>query len=133
MKNFLNPKGHHNCISGSKVMTILLKYWSLPIGVAASGRFCATGLFFILLSLIKSYKTFARSIRFCLGVEFYQRGYNFVWAKSFKKKLRLNLLTSYKSFCLVMLNVRLLTGSNLVGFEPIFLRISLFIPAIFSD
>ena len=30
--NFLNPEGHQNPISGSKVMAILLKVWISPIG-----------------------------------------------------------------------------------------------------
>ena len=34
IKNFLNPEGHHNPISGSKVTAILLKGWILPIGGA---------------------------------------------------------------------------------------------------
>ena len=36
IKNFLNPKGHHNRISGSKVTVILLKGWILPIGGASA-------------------------------------------------------------------------------------------------
>ena len=36
IKTFLNPEGHQNCISGSKVSAILLKGWSLPIGGASS-------------------------------------------------------------------------------------------------
>ena len=32
IKNLLNPKGHHNCISGSKVTAILLKGLFFPIG-----------------------------------------------------------------------------------------------------
>ena len=36
IKISLNPEGHDNRISGSKVMTILLKGWSLPIGGASS-------------------------------------------------------------------------------------------------
>ena len=35
IKNFLNPKGHQNPISGSKVSAILLKGWILPIGGAS--------------------------------------------------------------------------------------------------
>ena len=31
IKNFLNPEGHQNCISGSKITAILLKGWILPI------------------------------------------------------------------------------------------------------
>ena len=38
IKNFQNPKGLQNCISGSKVTAILLKGWILPIGEVASGR-----------------------------------------------------------------------------------------------
>ena len=34
IKNFLNPKGHQNRITGSKVTAILLKGWILPIGGA---------------------------------------------------------------------------------------------------
>jgi hypothetical protein len=37
-KNFLNPEGHQNFISGSNVMVILLKGWILPIGGASSGE-----------------------------------------------------------------------------------------------
>ena len=37
-KNFLNPKGHQNPTSGSKVTVILLKERILPIGGVASGR-----------------------------------------------------------------------------------------------
>ena len=32
IKNFLNPKVHQNCISGSKVSAFLLKGWILPTG-----------------------------------------------------------------------------------------------------
>ena len=38
IKNFLNPQGHQNPISGSKVTAILLKGWILPIGEASSGE-----------------------------------------------------------------------------------------------
>ena len=38
IKNFLNPEGHQNPISGSKVTAILLKGWILPIGGASSGE-----------------------------------------------------------------------------------------------
>ena len=38
IKNFLNPKGHPHPISGSKVKTILLKGWILPIGGASSAK-----------------------------------------------------------------------------------------------
>ena len=34
IKNFLNPEGHQNPTSGSKVTAILLKGWILPIGRA---------------------------------------------------------------------------------------------------
>ena len=36
IKNFLNPEGHQNPISGSKVTAILLKGWILPIGEASA-------------------------------------------------------------------------------------------------
>ena len=36
IKTFLNPEGHQNRISGSKVKAILLKGWILPIGGASS-------------------------------------------------------------------------------------------------
>ena len=36
IKNFLNPKGHQNPISGSIVTAILLKGWILPIGGASA-------------------------------------------------------------------------------------------------
>ena len=38
IKNFLNLKGPHNLISGSKVTAILLKGWVLPIGGASAGE-----------------------------------------------------------------------------------------------
>ena len=38
IKNFLNPEGHQNLISGSKVTAILLKMWILPVGVASAGE-----------------------------------------------------------------------------------------------
>ena len=44
IKTSLNPEGHQNPISGSKVMAILLKRWVLPIGGASSGRVCACSL-----------------------------------------------------------------------------------------
>ena len=40
----LNPKGHSNCITGSKVKVILLNGWILPIAEASSGRVCACSL-----------------------------------------------------------------------------------------
>ena len=36
IKTFLNPEGHQNRISGSKVKAILLKGWILPIGRASA-------------------------------------------------------------------------------------------------
>ena len=48
IKNFLNPEGHQNPISGSKVTAILLKEWILTIGGASAGEglpaACAAGL-----------------------------------------------------------------------------------------
>ena len=44
IKAFLNPEGHKNPISGSKVTAILLKRWIWPIGGVASGRVCACSL-----------------------------------------------------------------------------------------
>jgi hypothetical protein len=38
IKNFLNPEGHQNRISGSKVTAILVKGWILPIGGASAGE-----------------------------------------------------------------------------------------------
>ena len=31
-KEILNPRGHPNCITGSKVTAILLNGWILPVG-----------------------------------------------------------------------------------------------------
>ena len=42
--DFINPKGHKNCITGSKVTAILMKGWILPFGGVASGRVCACSL-----------------------------------------------------------------------------------------
>ena len=36
IKTFLNPEGHQNRITGSKVTAILLKGWILPIGGASA-------------------------------------------------------------------------------------------------
>ena len=44
IKTFLNPKGHQNTFSDSKVKTILLKGWIWPIGGVALGRVCASSL-----------------------------------------------------------------------------------------
>ena len=44
IKNSLNPKGHQNPISGSKVTAVLLKGYILPINGASSGKVCACGL-----------------------------------------------------------------------------------------
>ena len=44
IKSFLNPEGHQNPISVSKVTAILLKGWILPIGGVAWGRVCACSL-----------------------------------------------------------------------------------------
>ena len=44
IKTFLNPEGHQNSISGSKVMAILLKGWILAIDGVALGRVCASSL-----------------------------------------------------------------------------------------
>ena len=38
IKSFLNPEGHQNPISGSKVTAILLKGWIWPIGEASAGE-----------------------------------------------------------------------------------------------
>ena len=38
IKKFLNPKGHQNPFSGSKVTAILLKRWIWPIGGASVGE-----------------------------------------------------------------------------------------------
>ena len=43
-KKILNLEGLHNCITGSKVMAILLNGCILPIGGASSGRGCACSL-----------------------------------------------------------------------------------------
>ena len=44
IKNFLNPEGHQNPISGSKVTVFLLKGLIWPIGGVASERVCACSL-----------------------------------------------------------------------------------------
>ena len=43
-KEILNPEGHPNHITGSKVTAILLNGWILPIGGASSGRVCSCSL-----------------------------------------------------------------------------------------
>ena len=44
LKEILNPEGHLNRITVSKVMSIFLNGWILPIGGASSGRVCACSL-----------------------------------------------------------------------------------------
>ena len=44
----LNIEGNPNCITGSKVMVILLNGGILPVGGVASGRVCAAGLFILM-------------------------------------------------------------------------------------
>ena len=41
IKEILNLEGHPNRIASSKVMSILLNEWILPIGGASAGRVCA--------------------------------------------------------------------------------------------
>ena len=48
IKYFLNPKGHQNPISASKVTAILLKGRILPIGGASSGEACIFVVLFFL-------------------------------------------------------------------------------------
>ena len=43
-REILNPEGHPNRITGSKVVEILLSWSDLPIGGASSGRVCACSL-----------------------------------------------------------------------------------------
>ena len=38
IKSYLNPEGHQNPMSGSKVTAILLKGWIWPIGEASAGK-----------------------------------------------------------------------------------------------
>ena len=38
LKKILNPKGHINHITGSKVMVVLLNGWILPIGGASAAK-----------------------------------------------------------------------------------------------
>ena len=38
---FLNPEGHPNHMTGSKVTSILVNKWILPVGGVVSGRVCA--------------------------------------------------------------------------------------------
>ena len=45
----LNPEGHPNCITGSKVTSILLHGWILPVGGASPGRVFACSLRSILV------------------------------------------------------------------------------------
>ena len=44
IKKFLNPEGHQNPFSGSKITAILLTGWIWPIGGVALGRVCAYSL-----------------------------------------------------------------------------------------
>ena len=44
IKNILNPEGHQNPFSSSKVTAILLKDWIWPIGGVALGRVCSYSL-----------------------------------------------------------------------------------------
>ena len=52
-QEILNPEGHPNCFTGTKVAVILLNGWILPIGGASSGRVCACSL---RSRLVSSYK-----------------------------------------------------------------------------
>ena len=51
-KKILNLEGHPNCITGSKVMVILLNGWLLPIGGVALGRVCACSVHSRLVSCL---------------------------------------------------------------------------------
>ena len=54
IKTFINPKGHLNPFSGSKVTAILLKGLILPMGGVALGRVCACSLRSRLVSMMLS-------------------------------------------------------------------------------
>ena len=41
VSKILNPEGYLNRITGSKVMTVWLNWWILPVGGVASRRVCA--------------------------------------------------------------------------------------------
>ena len=56
VKPSLNPKGHQNCITGSKVIAILLDGGTLPIGGVAPGRVFVCSLRSRLVSLLISQK-----------------------------------------------------------------------------
>ena len=67
IKNFLNPEGHQNPFSGSKVTAILLKGWIRPIGGASAGEGLPCSLrsrlvFFIILNFLhtKNHATFLK-------------------------------------------------------------------------
>ena len=59
-QEILNPKGHPNRITGSKVTAILLKGWILPIGGASSGRVCVCSLRSRLVYDNESFKNFLK-------------------------------------------------------------------------
>ena len=51
IKNFLNPEGHKNCITGSKVTVILVGRFCLSVELLREGSApaaCAAGLFLVL-------------------------------------------------------------------------------------
>ena len=59
IKTFLNPEGHQNPISGSKVTAILLKGWILPIGGASAVEgLRSTGLPRLVYIVLKYFASF---------------------------------------------------------------------------
>ena len=62
-KEIVNPEGHLNRITGSKVTAILLNGWVLPIGGASSGRVCACSL----RSRLVGNPPDAQNLTYCVG------------------------------------------------------------------
>jgi hypothetical protein len=70
IKNFLNPEGHQNPISGSKFTAILLKGWILSIGEASSGRVGSCSLRSRLVSQLFAYCQ--RAKQYCQNQAFFK-------------------------------------------------------------
>ena len=100
IKNLLNPKGHQNRISGSKVTAILLKGWILPIGGVALGRVCACSLCNRLVYLLTSLllKNFCKKKK-CIVVNFQNlcKDFNLLEFKLSKKCIFLIIIPAFFS------------------------------------
>ena len=80
IRTFLNPEGHPNPITGSKVTAILLKGWILPIGgISAVEGLRSTGLHPLVPSLYHDSKSIPWVILYIMSPNLYHKLKSIPW------------------------------------------------------